>query len=100
MTGSETFLQMRDKHQKTLNMYVPVVDRVHGAHHPEFHEVRAIWERMAQAMDDKGAQRPGLDAEFQRLREVTNHYLVPGNVCESYEAVYHMLRDLDQAYSA
>ncbi len=95
-----TFEQVTQKHLKTLALYVPVVDRVHGQHHPEFHEVRALWESISDAIDIAGKEKPQLEAEFARLREVTSNYQVPGDVCESYEAVYHMLKDLDQAYSA
>jgi regulator of cell morphogenesis and NO signaling len=38
--------------------------------------------------------------EFARLREITDDYTVPGDVCETYEAVYGMLADLDKAYHA
>jgi len=34
------------------------------------------------------------------LRETTNNYTVPDDVCESYEAVYNMLSELDKAYHA
>ena len=36
---------------------------------------------------------PQLNAEFAQLREITKNYLVPDDVCESYEAVYRMLAD-------
>ena len=35
-----------------------------------------------------------------KLREITDNYTVPGDVCESYEAVYNMLAELDKAYEA
>ena len=37
---------------------------------------------------------------FVKLREITDNYTVPGDVCESYEAVYNMLAELDKAYEA
>ena len=39
-------------------------------------------------------------AEFEKLREVTDHYTVPGDVCETYEAVYKTLEEADRIYSA
>lgn len=41
-----------------------------------------------------------LDNEFKQLREITDNYTVPGDVCESYEAVYNMLSELDDAYKS
>ena len=43
---------------------------------------------------------PDLREEFTRIREISNNYEVPGDVCETYEAVYHMLAKLDKAYHA
>ncbi len=37
-------------------------------------------------------EKPNLDNEFKQLRQITDNYTVPGDVCESYEAVYNMLR--------
>ncbi len=51
-------------------------------------------------MGQAGTGRPDLDSEFTRLRAVTDNYTVPSDVCESYEAVYKMLLELDQAYHA
>lgn len=37
-----------------------------------------------------------LDEEFKNLREITNNYTVPEDVCESYEEVYNLLEKLDK----
>ncbi|NLD34370.1 MAG: iron-sulfur cluster repair di-iron protein, ric [Clostridiales bacterium] len=100
MNRAESFHQAKAKHLKTLAQYVPVVDRVHGKHHPEFHEVRAIAEDVIAKAKAVRTRLPALDEEFIRLRQVTDNYTVPGDVCESYEAVYHMLAELDRAYNA
>ena len=47
-----------------------------------------------------GSEKPELDSEFAQLRQVTGGYTVPGDVCESYEAVYNMLAELDEAYQS
>ncbi|HFI0330555.1 TPA: hypothetical protein ACGOU0_000971 [Streptococcus suis] len=49
---------------------------------------------------DAGVEKPDLKEEFVKLREITDNYTVPGDVCESYEAVYNMLAELDKAYEA
>lgn len=91
---------MSKNHFKTLEQYVPVVARVHGASHPEFHEVRKLFDIINQKTKEAGAGKPELDEEFAKLREITNNYTVPADVCESYEAVYKMLAELDKAYQA
>ena len=87
-------------HLEKLALYMPIVEKVHGKHHPEFHEVRELAEGIIRKAKAAGKERPGLQEEFARLREITGNYLVPGDVCESYEAVYRMLSDLDRAYEA
>lgn len=83
---------------KTLEQYVPIVDRVHGASHPEFHDVRKVFEEINLKLKNTEEDIPSLDDEFKRLRKITNNYTVPDDVCESYEAVYNMLSELDKAY--
>lgn len=85
-------------HLKTLKQYVPVVDRVHGQNHPEFHDVRRLFESLAARTAEAGRRLPQLNGEFEQLRLITSNYTVPGDVCESYEAVYKMLSALDLAY--
>lgn len=100
MTNKQTFQKASAKHLKTLKQYVPIVARVHGNHHPEFHEVQKLFDAINQKAKESGSEGPELNDEFARLREITNNYTVPGDVCESYEAVYKMLAELDQAYQA
>lgn len=92
------FQEIKEKHLQTLSQYIPIVDRVHGNHHPEFHEVRDIFESIEKKLTEAGSINPELTKEFARLREITNNYAVPGDVCETYEAVYNMLAELDRAY--
>lgn len=84
-----------NKHIKQLQMFVPVVQKVHGKHHPEFYDVKKIFDEMTSKVD-KG--HFDLSKTFERLRETTNNYEVPSDVCETYEAVYQMLASLDQAF--
>ncbi len=100
MTTPMNFSEARKAYLKTLKLYAPVVARVHGEHHPEFHEVREQFDSMVVRMSEAGRKRPQLEEEFQKLRLITANYEVPGDVCESYEAVYRMLLALDQAYHA
>lgn len=85
---------------KMLEQYIPIVDRVHGATHLEFHDVRRVFEDINHKVKKEGVDKTQLDKEFQQLRKITNNYKVPNDVCESYEAVYNMLEDIDKAYNS
>lgn len=100
MSEQMSFQDARKAYMKNLTLYVPVVARVHGAHHPEFHQVKAVFDAMAAKIKEAGRKRPELKEDFESLRAITKNYEVPGDVCESYEAVYHMLQDMDRAYHA
>ena len=80
---------------ETLKLYVPIVDRVHGKAHPEFNEVHRLFDEFMEKKDGGN-----LDEVFARLREVTSNYRVPEDTCESYEAVYMMLAELEDYYGA
>ena len=88
------------KHFATLKQYVPIVAKVHGGSHPEFHEVHKLFDAISGKIKEAGANKPELNDEFIKLREVTDSYKIPEDVCESYEAVYNMLAELDNAYHA
>lgn len=95
-----SFNQVKAEHLKTLEQYVPIVARVHGGSHPEFHEVHKLFAVINQKIKAVGSERPELNSEFEQLRKITDNYTVPADVCESYEAVYKMLAELDEAYRA
>lgn len=98
--SNQLFNQVKENQFKTLDKYVPIVARVHGGSHPEFHEVRKVYDTIIKKTKEAGTELPELDEEFAKLREITNNYTVPGDVCESYEAVYTMLSEADKAYQA
>jgi len=90
------FLQDKETYLDRLAMFVPIVDKVHGKHHLEFHDVRRVFETMKDKIEKEDFI---LDNEFKELKTITNNYEVPNDVCESYEAVYHMLENLNNAYN-
>lgn len=94
------FYEARERNFERLEQYVPVVARVHGGSHPEFHDVKRLFEEINGKTKAAGNEKPNLDNEFKELRQVTDNYKVPEDVCESYEGVYKMLSDLDEAYQA
>ena len=98
MSKELTFNEIKGSHFKRLAQYVPIVDRVHGAHHPEFHDVNKVFETMLEKTKLAGFDKPDLSIEFKMLRDITNNYKVPTDVCETFEAVYNMLGEADCAY--
>ena len=92
------FNETKATHIEKLEQFTPIVERVHGEHHPEFFDVRKLFDQLNEKL--QANNNADLTEEFSKLREVTNHYEVPNDVCETYEAVYNMLEDLDQAYQA
>lgn len=98
MSEKSNFNQVAQEVFPTLEQYVPVVDRVHGAHHPEFHEVRRLFNVINKKTKEAGAAKPELALEFTQLRETTKDYVIPEDVCETFEAVYDMLKQANEAY--
>jgi len=100
MMNNSIFEKAKKDYFKKLKQYVPVVARVHGSNHPEFHEVHKLFDIIIEKTNEAGTKKPELSEEFSKLREITHNYTVPEDACESYEAVYEMLYKIDQAYQA
>lgn len=98
MSDLSRFHRLSNELFPVLVQYIPVVDRVHGDHHPEFHEVRRLFDSVYQKTQASNVEKPELREEFSQLQEITKNYAVPDDVCETYEAVYVMLRQLSVAY--
>lgn len=94
----KTFNEAVAQNLDRLEQYVPVVAKVHGGHHPEIHEVRTLFIEVNKKIRQAEADAPDLEKEFLALRRITEEYTVPGDVCESYEAVYNMLEEIDRWY--
>lgn len=100
MTNNTVFTETATRLFPQLKQFVPVVDKVHGPHHPEFHEVRTLFGTVVDKTEAASPGKPDLTEEFTKLEEITDNYTVPGDVCESYEAVFNWLAELDHAYQA
>jgi iron-sulfur cluster repair protein YtfE (RIC family) len=98
MSDQSKFRQLTNELFPILVQYIPVVDRVHGAHHPEFHEVFRLFESIRQKIQTSNLEKLDLNEEFSQLQEITMNYAIPDDVCETYEAVYVMLKQLGAAY--
>lgn len=95
--NNKLFFETWDKHIEKLELYTPVVERVHGESHPEFYKVRSLFDQINEKSKEYSDDLD-LNNEFNELRESTNNYQIPDDVCETYEAVYNMLEELDKAY--
>lgn len=91
------FNEVLSKHLDRLNQYVPIVAKVHGGTHPEFYDVKKQFDKINEKL--KVSDSPDLTKEFEELRRITDNYTVPLDVCESYEAVYKMLEEVDTEYN-
>lgn len=98
MTKPVLLAEIITTHLKLLSKYIPIVDRVHGDHHPEFHEVRRLFNLLSEKIKGTKDLKPNLNEEFNALRLITDNYTVPDDVCETYETVYKMLAEIDQAH--
>lgn len=92
------FNEVASSYFPKLEMFTLAITRAHGKNHPEAFEVRDLFTTIQEKTKKSGANKPNLDVEFMQLRDVTNDYAIPGDVCETYAAVYNMLSETDQAY--
>lgn len=94
------FKEATKKYLPILDQYVPLVARVHGGSHPEFHDIKKIYDLIKIKSKEVGPEIADLKEDFTKLREISNNYTTPDGVCESYEAVYQMLAMLDEKYNS
>ncbi|KAF0091778.1 MAG: hypothetical protein FD141_1567 [Fusobacteria bacterium] len=94
------FKEATKKYLPILDQYIPLVARVHGGSHPEFHDINKLYDSIKAKIKKTGPEIADLMGEFTKLREISNNYTTPDDVCESYEAVYQMLAMLDEKYNS
>ncbi|MDJ1370909.1 iron-sulfur cluster repair di-iron protein, ric [Gulosibacter molinativorax] len=80
---------------KKAAQLAPIIERVHGEHHPELTRVREITQELQKT--DNSARTSALFAE---LRAVTNNYAIPRGVCGGFEAAYQALEQSDREMAA
>lgn len=81
-------------HLATAAELAPLIERVHGANHPELTRVRELTEQLTCSPDPE--QIAGL---FLELREVTDGYTVPSDGCEAFAGTYAALRAADPEHA-
>lgn len=93
-----TFTQYIDTHAEKLDLYTTAITRAHGKNHPEAFDVRDIYVDLKEKTDAAKPNQPDLNSEFTELREITDNYTIPGDVCETFAAVYNMLKEANSIY--
>lgn len=95
-----TYQELANKYFEKLDMFSMAITRAHGKSHPETFEVRELYEKITKKIKQDPSDSLNLDEEFKQLRKITDNYTIPDDVCETYEATYNMLLEIDEAYSA
>ncbi len=85
--------EFEERYFDEMDKLMPIVKRVHGPHHPEFYDVYDIYEDIEEKIK---AGDDNLEDDFLKLREITDSYKIPDDVCETYEVMYKKLEELDK----
>jgi len=72
-----------------------LIERVHGANHPELTRVREI----TLALQQSGNETRTVEL-FNELRTLTQNYALPDDACEAFEATYQALERADRQHAA
>ena len=83
-----------NQHISTAVQLTPVLERVHGAHHPELTRVNELTQQLSRSTNT--GEIAGL---FQELRTVTNAFAIPGDACEAYQTAYRALQEADEQHA-
>lgn len=86
---------MTNRHIEKAAKLAPIIERVHGEHHPELTRVREI----TLELQDSNNATTAVPL-FQELRTVTGDYAIPEDVCEAFEATYRALKRADKQLTA
>lgn len=100
MQKKESFEEIIAKDFELIDLYTKAITRAHGESHPEAFDVREVFEQINEKAQTAGETKPDLDAEFTKLRIITENYRAPKGVCGTYVGTYKMLSELDAAYYA
>ncbi|AKP67442.1 hypothetical protein [Companilactobacillus ginsenosidimutans] len=80
-----------DQHEEKLDFFTNAITIAHGQNHPEVFDVRKEYLNLKDAV----AANADLNKNFDQLRETTKNYAIPNDVCQTFEATYHMLKNAD-----
>lgn len=84
---------------KTLNMFLPRVQKVHGAEHPELMEVGQVTGELQITLEN-GMNIGRTTVLLEKLRSLTKNYTIPSDACPAYINAYKALSQIDEVLSA
>ena len=93
-----TLNRYMEENRSQLELFTTAITWAHGKNHPEAFDVRELYTTIDDKVKASTADKPEVTKEFEQLREVTNNYTIPEDVCETYAATYNMLAEADKAY--
>ncbi|MDO5668597.1 MAG: hypothetical protein Q4G50_01200 [Corynebacterium sp.] len=70
-----------------------VVEKVHGAQHPELTRVRELTQAIADTTDDAR-----IAEYYSELHAVTDNYTAPEDACEGFESHYRALEESERIW--
>lgn len=83
---------------KTLNMFLPRVQKIHGVEHPELMEVEQVTDELQTVLED-GMDTGRATALLEKLRSLTRNYAIPSDACPAYKNAYKALSQIDTILS-
>lgn len=86
---------MTDQNLARAAELASLIERVHGATHPELTRVRQI----TLALQQSGNETRTIEL-FNELRTLTQNYALPDDACEAFEATYQALERADRQHAA
>lgn len=92
------FNDLAESYTPKLELYTLPVTRAHGKRHPEVFAVHELFQELNEMRKESVALNAEYGRIFKELREVTKNYSIPADACETYEAVYVMLQEMDEAH--
>src|SRR5699024_9799223 len=87
-------IHVTDKNIAQAAELTPIIERVHGANHPELTRVRELTSALSGADE---ARRTEL---FEELRTATQNYALPADACAAFTATYAALERADRQLAA
>ncbi len=91
----QNFKDVVERNLKKIELYSPIVARVHGDAHPEFLELKKVIDVLILKIKNNNLE---LDEEFDKANKITNGFTLPEGVCETYTEVYFLLKELKDTY--
>lgn len=81
------------ENNEQLALYTKAITKAHSKKHPEVFEVHKLYQEI-----QKKAQQENWDLtqEFAELRQLTDTYTIPTDVCQTFEKTYRLLATFDQ----